>query len=94
MAWSSPRTRGCSLSGIVTHDDMRVVPAHAGVFLIVPRSVTVSVRRPRARGGVPSSPGRRLEFAVSSPRTRGCSAGIPDALVVHHVVPAHAGVFL
>ena len=73
IVWSSPRTRGCSpgFPFAVVCDD--VVPAHAGVFPAFHSTGLVEPRRPRARGGVPSPPGRRTHHAKSSPRTRGCS---------------------
>ena len=90
----SPRTRGCSAKIEVRKNDVRVFPAHAGMFRVF--SVWSSVARsfPRARGDVPLRIGLHYTTHGFSPRTRGCS----DLQQAMHegvdVFPAHAGMFL
>ena len=51
------------------------------------------MRRPRACGAVPTSAGRPLCAALSSPRLRGCSGGRARPVAAQGVVPAPAGLF-
>ena len=90
---SSPRTRGCSPFDAGGLGGGAVVPAHAGVFRPSARPPSTCTSRPRARGGVPSSPSTANPPSGSSPRTRGCSAGGQGRRHRRDVVPAHAGVF-
>ena len=90
---SSPRTRGCSPSGMPATPHQRVFPAHAGVFPGRWSFLASARSLPRARGGVPLEGWDASNMPGSSPRTRGCSHSwsrlSPSALVF----PAHAGVF-
>ena len=70
---SSPRTWGCSLDVGHRPRAAAVVPAHAGVFRTPGSCRRGPTRRPRARGGVPSSSCCAGLSTLSSPRTRGCS---------------------
>ena len=69
----SPRTRGCSVSGIEFVATPTVFPAHAGMFLGMVLRLLLAGRFPRARGDVPPPLSHWLPMLRFSPRTRGCS---------------------
>ena len=89
---SSPPTRGWSLRWAAAQLICRVVPAHAGVVLVVAVTPSGTTGRPRPRGGGPARPPARSHSALSSPPTRGWSSGGRPETGRCRVVPAHAGV--
>ncbi len=88
----SPRTRGWShvAGGLLAGG--AVVPAHAGVVLNGPGSLTGSLCGPRARGGGPAPGSPSPPDHQWSPRTRGWSHLDDHDAPERGVVPAHAGV--
>ena len=89
---SSPHTRGSSRDRAVRPLAGTVVPAHAGVIPRRRRPAARSPRRPRTRGGHPTTASPGGSTRSSSPHTRGSSFFAVSAAVVVSVVPAHAGV--
>ena len=73
---------------------MRVFPACAGMFLLVPFGVGMCRCFPRVRGDVPHCIDLAGVIGVFSPRARGCSRGQKSRLIFWIVFPAHAGMFL
>ena len=69
----SPRTRGCSHSGVHVPDEVDVFPAHAGMFRRKQDTGSPPLCFPRARGDVPMLDATEIVPLVFSPRTRGCS---------------------
>ena len=90
---SSPRERGCSPEQPALACGPSVVPARAGVFPSGSRQAILLRSRPRASGGVPADTVAALGEHQSSPRERGCSAGLGPVHRRAEVVPARAGVF-
>ena len=89
---SSPHTRGSSRTGARAGRGVAVVPAHAGVILHATPHAHVGPRRPRTRGGHPSSTLSNVAAIQSSPHTRGSSGQPRPHQHGYDVVPAHAGV--
>ena len=89
---SSPHTRGSSDPSGGLRRAEPVVPAHAGVIRCQREPRRLYWGRPRTRGGHPAAAARTSSRRMSSPHTRGSSAGVGGELCPHGVVPAHAGV--
>ena len=70
-----------------------VGPADAGMFRASSSAGTSPRRRPRGRGDVPRFGPDPHNWALSAPRTRGCSADHGSEQHVHDVGPADAGMF-
>ena len=70
-----------------------VFPAHAGMFLAQAYIDSATYRFPRARGDVPKSKRLQIWCSMFSPRTRGCSEDLQQAMAEGVVFPAHAGMF-
>ena len=93
-AWhqgSSPLTRGKRRFPLVSHDVLRLIPAHAGKTLSRPLILSPPWAHPRSRGENERSLASRACRAGSSPLTRGkrsrpCCRGLGNGLI-----PAHAG---
>ena len=71
---------------------MTVVPARAGVIQARPSCVSMTMSRPRPRGGHPDAFGTQLLTGPSSPPARGSSAVRVVPVAGRRVVPARAGV--
>ncbi len=91
---SSPPTRGCSPHRVGRRLRRGVLPAYAGVFLPSGLVANLPPCPPRLRGGVPDRIAKLRGKKVSSPPTRGCSAGGGLVVQFGDVLPAYAGVFL
>ena len=89
---SSPRTRGWTQVRAAGTGRRGVVPAHAGVDPPRGTHPAACPRRPRARGGGPSSRDAPSSVSSSSPRTRGWTPNGQTIYLSSPVVPAHAGV--
>ena len=90
---SSPPARGCSGQHRPVVVRTGVVPASAGVFRSCSHRSTRRSRRPRQRGGVPTSLPTGRPSRSSSPPARGCSGLEHASTPGGGVVPASAGVF-
>ena len=89
---SSPRTRGWSRDRAPRGLRLRVVPADAGVVPTWCTGGTRAARRPRGRGGGPTTSSPGVTASKSSPRTRGWSHHHDHEISGSIVVPADAGV--
>ena len=90
----SPRMRGCSSGRSLAHQQVRVFPAYAGMFLTTGVTALWPLRFPRVCGDVPWIPPVNNWTSWFSPRMRGCSPGFPSNLFGLGVFPAYAGMFL
>ena len=91
--WFSPRARGCSAlirGGLPT---LQVFPACAGMFLVTPVSVMITLCFPRVRGDVPRRSSMTSCLSRFSPRARGCSPYWQARVCFNPVFPACAGMF-
>jgi hypothetical protein len=92
-AGAPPRRRGGLLVLLGGGIQLRSTPADAGV-LRTERTCERSLwRPPRRRGGAPQAPMVLRAQLLSSPPTRGCSAGRGEQGAARRVLPADAGVF-
>ena len=90
----SPRTRGSTLASALTSWAGRAFPAHAGIDPLHTQGTIDAIRLPRARGDRPF-PLRQVAFvSAPSPRTRGSTANLNEALETMNAFPAHAGIDL
>ena len=71
-----------------------VFPAYAGMFRILPCRPWTLISFPRIRGDVPLSKKLSTSSYRFSPHTRGCSLWHYGDLLLKHVFPAYAGMFL
>ena len=85
--------RGCFLKSPSNQKDFSVLPAYAGMFPQIPRSVFDRSRSPRVCGDVSKIQEENLKQAKFSPRMRGCFRRIKNLKFRIEVLPAYAGMF-
>ncbi len=87
-----PRTRGSTRSDLVSANDARGSPAHAGIDPQL-RRIAIHLRwLPRARGDRPLGVMGNLEAPRAPPRTRGSTLFLPCFSRCLAGSPAHAGI--
>ena len=88
---SSPRMRGTRHHGWQRRARHRIIPAHAGNSLPIPRNTGVTADHPRACGELAYSMAWRWHGIGSSPRMRGTLEPHVPVASLQRIIPAHAG---
>ena len=90
----SPRMRGCFRPIQFGDFSDVVLPAYAGMFLVMTLTTTHKRSSPRVCGDVSSLSALQTCISLFSPRMRGCFLTIFAKLFRFRVLPAYAGMFL
>ena len=88
---SSPRMRGSLIVDLLKDGTAGIIPAHAGLTLLLCRQDESSRDHPRACGAHVYSIVRQYIDEGSSPRMRGSPINPNIGTVTHRIIPAHAG---
>ncbi len=88
---SSPHTRGISTNPLLTAQNIRFIPAHAGNILMSCPKYQAPPVHPRTRGEHATLDILDRILGGSSPHTRGTYQGAHDGVYRHRFIPAHAG---
>ena len=91
MDGSSPRMRGKPSPGLSFQVPLRLIPAHAGKTVGIPRRKTPPAAHPRACGENRQRATNFHETEGSSPRMRGKRSAICPSPPATWLIPAHAG---
>ena len=88
---SSPLTRGKPKPIDAAHEDMGLIPAHAGKTSSVSVPTSAATAHPRSRGENHGLVTSAVTWIGSSPLTRGKRPTRPTSSLTTRLIPAHAG---